>query len=174
MPQFITYTGKLVDLQNPERASIDIEDIAHALSQLCRFAGHTNRFYSVAQHSIIVAQNVSPQHTLYGLLHDAAEAYMVDMPKPLKDMLPEYKVIEKRLETVIFKRFGLYDAVIPNEVDAIDKRLVYTEAIELGLRPQLWCDNITPLPVTIEPVAPEQAKELFLTMYQRLKNPGTE
>lgn len=174
MPQFITYTGKLVDLQHPERFSIDIEDIAHALSQLCRFAGHTNRFYSVAQHSVIVAQNVSPQYALYGLLHDSAEAYMVDMPKPLKDILPGYKVIEKRLETVIFKRFGMYDAVIPDEVNTVDKRLVYTEAIELGLRPQLWCTTIEPLGVTIDPVTPEQAKKLFLAMYQRLKNPCAE
>lgn len=172
MPQFITYSGKLVDLQNPKRESFCIADIAHALSHLCRFAGHTNRFYSVAQHSVIVSENVSAENALYGLLHDAAEAYMVDLPKPLKDMLPQYKVIEQEVETVIFKRFGLHDATIPHEVNSVDKRLVYTEAIELGLRPQLWCDAIAPLAVSIDPQSPEEAKASFLARFEALKFPG--
>lgn len=128
----------------------------------------------MAQHSVIVSEHVAleQEHALYGLLHDAAEAYLVDLPRPLKDLLPEYKVIEKKLETVIFKRFGLYEAIVPHEVDTIDKQLVMTEAIELGLRPQLWKQTIQPLPITITPVSPLEAKRMFLNRFKELAHPS--
>jgi uncharacterized protein len=79
-----TYTGKQFWPLSPLPEDIVIEDIAHALSMQCRFGGHVRTFYSVAQHSVHVSLLVEPQYALWGLLHDAAEAYLVDLPRPIK------------------------------------------------------------------------------------------
>src|ERR1019366_6268112 len=78
-----TYTGILFDFEEPEASPIRIEDIAHALSLLCRFAGHCKEFYSVAEHSVRVSYACPEEHALWGLMHDASEAYCVDVPRPL-------------------------------------------------------------------------------------------
>ena len=83
---------------NPEK--ILIADIAHALAHQCRFGGHASKFYSVAEHSVHVSKLCLPEHALWGLLHDASEAYLVDLPRPLK-LLPEfapYREAERRLQ----------------------------------------------------------------------------
>jgi len=96
-----------INFLNPTTEMLVIQDIAHALSRITRFGGHTpwKRLYSVAEHSILVSQFLKSELRLYGLLHDAAEAYMMDLPSPLKILLPEYKEIERRLEAKIFERF---------------------------------------------------------------------
>ena len=102
-----TFTGALFDPFNPDSELIRIEDIAHALSNLCRFAGHSTQFYSVAQHSINCYKLVPREHALSALLHDATEAYMVDMPTPIKNRLPKYMEKEDALMEVIYKKFNL-------------------------------------------------------------------
>ena len=102
-----TATGRMVDLARPDPDQIDIYDIAHALSRLCRFTGHTKRFYSVAEHSIYVAMLVPDHLKLAALLHDATEAYLGDVSTPLKSMLPEYKRIEREWYEAICRRFSL-------------------------------------------------------------------
>lgn len=80
----ITYTGKVFDFDSPSDGPVCLEDIAHALGMLCRFNGHIRRFYSVAQHSVLVSKLVDPRYALLALFHDAAEAYVGDMVSPLK------------------------------------------------------------------------------------------
>jgi hypothetical protein len=101
-----TFTGIFIDVTNPRPQDICIEDIAHALSNLCRFNGHTLKFYSVAEHSLLVSQMVPEKHRLAALLHDASEAYLADVPSPVKQLLPRYYEIEYKLMEVIAGKFG--------------------------------------------------------------------
>lgn len=107
---------------NPE--NILIEDIAHALSHLCRYGGHSEPFYSVAQHSIAASYLVKPENALCALLHDATEAYMVDLPRPVKMKYPQYSIDENILYKVIAKKFNL-PLEIPKEVKAADDDMIY-------------------------------------------------
>lgn len=101
-----TYTGKVFDLKILDPNSICIEDIAHGLSHTPRFGGHLKQFVTVAQHSVDVCYNVSPENRLAGLLHDASEAYIGDMPAPFKKLMPDYKRLESNLMKVIAEKFG--------------------------------------------------------------------
>ena len=111
-----THTGARVCIPDTDPDSIRIEDIAHALSNVCRFAGHTKYHYSVAAHSMSVADLVRPEHKLQALLHDASEAYLCDIPTPFKLLLPDYQQLEYNLSLVIADKFDispeLHEAVI--------------------------------------------------------------
>lgn len=130
-----TYTGKQFFPLDPAGSDLDIVDIAHALSNVCRFNGHASRHYSVAEHSILVALHVAndderpdAQTVLAALLHDASEAYLCDIPRPLK-MMPEmapYREMEARLEHAIAARFGL-PYPMPEIVQCHDMRALATE-----------------------------------------------
>lgn len=102
-----TFTGKSFDLKILYPESICIEDIAHALAYTARFGGHLKKFYTVAQHSILVGQLVTPDLELTAIMHDATEAYIGDMPSPFKKMMPDYKNIENNLMTAIASKYGL-------------------------------------------------------------------
>lgn len=109
-----TYTGIIFDPLHPEEDKIKTEDIAHALSLLCRANGHASHFYSVAQHSLYCAREArardySPRVQLGALLHDASEAYLSDIVRPVKHRLEDYQTIEARLQKTIFKVYGLGD-----------------------------------------------------------------
>ena len=86
------YDGEYFDLLEPDRSVYTINTIAHALSNLCRYTGHVNRFYSVAEHSVFVSLAVPKKFALEALFHDASEAFLGDVSSPLKKLLPEYKV----------------------------------------------------------------------------------
>ncbi len=101
-----TFSGRYINPFNPNPNDIDIVDIAHALTNQCRFAGHTQRRLSIAQHSIMVADSVPARHKLAALMHDASEAYLLDIPTPVKDNLPGYREAENQLMTVIAQKFG--------------------------------------------------------------------
>src|SRR5438552_3035736 len=106
-----TFTGKKFFPLEPNADDICIEDIAHSLSMQCRFNGHSKQFYSVAQHSVLIASwwfGDYPKLAKYALLHDASEAYLSDIPRPLKQ-LPEfefYKKAEQLLQDLIYAKFG--------------------------------------------------------------------
>jgi len=108
-----TFTGKTIDLLNLKPADIDIRDIAHSLSMQCRFGGHTQKFYSVAEHSFWVyrfyhkyAVACTNREALGVLLHDGAEGYFQDLCKPIKVLCPMYDLVEKRAQEMIWKKFG--------------------------------------------------------------------
>lgn len=104
---FNTRSGTTIDIKNPKVEDIDITDIAHALSNICRFGGHTRTFYSVASHCVLVMK-LAPYHIAKeALLHDAAEAYLGDVIKPLKHLLTDYEGIEDSFMQVIISKFGL-------------------------------------------------------------------
>lgn len=172
---FQTYTGVQFFPVSPEPGSIRIRDIAHALAQMPRFTGHTQRFYSVAQHSVLAASLVPESDRLWALLHDASEAYLCDIAKPLK-MMPEfagYRVIEAHLQTMIFSTFGLTGPE-PASVKLADRTMLATEASQL-LGPLLpaWhanggTDFTLALDIQIDPWTPEAAEFYFLQTFNAL------
>ena len=125
-----TYSGKKLDFWNPDPEQICIEDIAHALSHTARFSGHTDYFYSVAQHSLAVSSLCPDEHKLQGLLHDATEAYLTDMPTPFKNCLPDYKAAEGRVWNAIAEKFGL-PYTMHRSVKMADRMCLMAEADEL-------------------------------------------
>lgn len=107
MSKIVTYYGQTVDLLDPDPETILLEDIAHNLSHIVRFNGATRYPYSVAQHSLYVSHLVGPGDALIGLMHDATEAYLGDVVSPLKELLPEYRLIEERMWGAICKALSL-------------------------------------------------------------------
>lgn len=111
-----TFTGVMFDLLNPTLDMIDIKDIAHAGSQLCRFTGHTKFFYSIAQHEWAGSFLVPKENALEFLLHDAAESYVNDMSRPLKHMTEcgiYYRPLEDRIQSLIRIKYGLPEVQTP-------------------------------------------------------------
>lgn len=139
---FYTYTGKMIDVNNPNENSIDTVDIAHALSQLCRASGHFKHFYSVAQHSInamreAVARGYSKRVCFACLIHDAQEAYLTDVPTPLKAELLRYREIEKSFEKTVLKKYKLYPLTEEERklVKEIDEAMLWYEFKEIHTIP---------------------------------------
>jgi hypothetical protein len=160
-----TYTGGAVYPLNPEATSIDIRDIAHGLSLTCRFAGQCEEFYSVAQHSVLVTEQLPIKFRLAGLLHDASEAYLADIPRPVKSGLPDYVAAEAKLMGVIALRFGLPHP-LPDIVKRTDTRMLATEIPQL-LKSHRDIDVGVP-PITglkIKPIPPQDAEKQFLETY---------
>lgn len=121
MNKFIpTYTNRQVDPFDLKPEDIDIRDIAQGLSMLCRYAGHVEQHYSVAQHSVMVCDMLPYDLKFTGLLHDASEAYIVDLPAPVKDRLPEYRKLEDKVMKAISSKFG-FTYPLPQEVVDVDK-----------------------------------------------------
>lgn len=101
-----TYTGKKFNYVNPSPDDVDVIDIAHSLSNQCRFTGHTVRFYSIAEHSVIVSLLVPKELALAALFHDASEAYLTDLATPIKKLIPEYREYESKIMKVIAEKVG--------------------------------------------------------------------
>jgi hypothetical protein len=119
--------GAKLMLNNPDPHVMDITTIAAALSKLCRFSGQVNDFFSVAQHSVNVSHLVSEEHAFTGLMHDAAEAFCADMPKPIKQMIQGYDEIEERMWEALCTRYHLPEN-LPLEVHEADRVAVMWEA----------------------------------------------
>ena len=170
-PTIMLAGGSYFDLEDPASSDFGIEDIAHALAHICRYTGHCRTFYSVAQHSVLVSRAVPEEHAFAGLMHDAAEAFIGDVSKPLKVLLPDYKRIEDRIEAAVFARFGLA-ADLPPCVKEADRVLLRTEQRDLmGAEGHEWSftEGAAPLSERIDPLPPAEAKWLFLTRYAALR-----
>ena len=162
------YNGDYFDISNPEGHDFDIDVIAHSLSRLCRFTGHTTRHYSVAEHSVLVSRLVPTYLAFDALMHDAAEAYLGDVSSPLKAMLPEYKVIEARVEKAIADHFGLRYPM-PIEVKHADKQLYRQEIKQItNGKDALWHTDEPEVKVMIAGMQAKDAKNFFLHRFYEL------
>jgi hypothetical protein len=147
-----TYTGRMVYPMRVQPSDICLADIAHSLSQMCRYTGHSRVFFSVAEHSVRVSRIVPPQDATYALMHDSAEAYLVDIPSPLK-RLPEfaaYRAAEARAMRAVCERFNLAP-VQPSSVTDADGILLATEARDLMPMKCEWALVYAPLDTRIVP-----------------------
>lgn len=169
-----TFTGVEFFPMAPRVEDIHIEDIAHALSCMPRFAGHTAAFYSVAQHSLLVANRIPKRWALYGLLHDASEAYLLDLPTPIKQLMPVYQHAERRLLSVIGQRFDLPDGWFEHpEVKRVDNQLLRIEQAHLMPQVSWWPRpelDETEQEIAIVPMKPVEAEMGFLGMFKELNS----
>ena len=166
-----THSGRQFWPLDPRPEEIDIEDIAHALSNLCRYAGHTRQFYSVAQHSVLVAGALPQPLRMWGLLHDATEAYLVDIPRPIKKYLYGYKDIEDHLMSVIAEKFNLGGISIPQAVKEVDDAILADERAQLMQDKSLpWKLVRPPLGIHIIPWEPKVAFNAFLNFFYTLQD----
>ena len=167
-----TYTGRQVNVFSPKYEDINIIDIAHSLSNQCRFTGHVKKFYSVAEHSYHISTLVSKEFALHGLLHDASEAYLTDIPRPIKPYLNNYVSIENDLLDIIFDKFGI-SGKTPKEVKELDRRLCLTEGYYLMPDISDWLSLKDYQPIThmnLKCWTPGEAKQQFLYRYLELTN----
>lgn len=172
-----TYTGGKFHVVDMEKTVFDMEDIAHGLANLCRFGGHTRVFYSVAQHSIMVADIVAakggtPMQELWALMHDSTEAYMIDIPTPLKATLSGYEEREDRLMRLIAKGLDFpshgESTLLPKIVKYADRVALVTEARQLTHGTSEWAESYNSVeshPVSIVALPPGDAKPAFLARY---------
>jgi len=164
-----TFTGRLVDVLDLRPETIDIRDIAHALSQFCRFTGHSRFHYSVGQHSLLVSRIVPARFALHGLLHDASEAYLGDISRPLKhsDVMERYRELEFRTQQVINEKFGL-PLHEPDEVKHADLVALSTEFRDVVNRQEEDLGLPPPHKDTIRKIQPEVVEDWFLARFMEL------
>lgn len=162
-----TFSGRQFWPLDPDPAAIDIIDIAHALSNACRYAGHVLRFYSVAEHSVHVAMHVSKANAKWALLHDASEAYLVDVPRPVKPFLPGYYAAESLVMAAVCRRFGLPETM-PAEVKDIDDRILMDEREQLMAPGVQWNLRGPAVGVVCEGWSPTEAEQAFLATFDDL------
>jgi 5'-deoxynucleotidase YfbR-like HD superfamily hydrolase len=162
-----TYTGKLVDLANFGEEDVRLPDISHALSLISRFTGHSKCPYSVAQHSVMVSRLTLPENALWGLLHDASEAYLGDVATPLKNLLPGYRELEERVQQTIARVFRL-SWPMPPDVKQADLRALMAEKRDLISCSHDWGIDVEPACGPVNPYSWTQAKELFEARFKEL------
>jgi hypothetical protein len=169
-----TVSGKKFFFLDPKEEDFDIKDIAHALSLNCRFTGHCNTFYSVAEHCWHMSRMAPEEHAFACLLHDASEAYITDVASPIKQHLPEYIKIEERILSRLFNKYNLPYPMSPI-VKYLDRVMLSTEAYYLipskGVDWELWGNKRPPVQHTFRPLGftPDRAKQLFLDRFYELK-----
>jgi hypothetical protein len=170
----VTYSGQVFWPLDPRPEEIHIKDIAHGLSMICRFNGHVSAFYSVAEHSVHVSTLVPPEHAMAGLLHDAPEAFLGDMIRPIKRCMPTYREAEDRLWRVIAGKFGL-PVELPPCVKEADNVMLMTERRDLipNFPSKPWTEDklgIQPAEFNVECMSPEKAREAFMDRFEFLNN----
>jgi hypothetical protein len=163
-----TWSGRAFDVCAPS-TTIDINDIATALSKQCRFSGHNLRFLSVAEHCVNVAKFAPDELKLTALMHDASEAYLVDIPRPIKPLLKGYYELEDHLMTEIAHKFKFLWP-LPTEIKSLDARHLFDER-EQNMAPlidqsnDIWGDPLPPLGVTLQYWTPDEARHQFLSAF---------
>jgi uncharacterized protein len=175
-PYLQTVSGRWVNPFDPDPAQLDAGDIARALGNLCRFGGHSRVFYSVAQHCVIVSRVVEErggdvEDAFAALMHDAGEAYLGDMPHPLKHrsaLGAAFRDAERLLEEAIRDRFGIRANV--REIKAVDRALLATERRAFSAEAWHWpeLEDVAPLDLEIVPWPPDRAADEFAKRYAEL------
>lgn len=171
-----TFTGRAFWPLDPRADEIHIADIAHALAHQCRYAGHCRRFYSVAEHCVLLSHAVSPEDRLWALLHDASEAYLVDLPRPVKRAVVGYAAAEAAVMLAVCARFGL-DPAMPRGVQSADDRIPVDELAQ-NMPPmpipiaESGLAGIEPLGVTLQCWTPVEAEFQFMTRFDVLTGGG--
>ncbi len=176
-PYLQTVSGRFVNPFDPDPDQLDIGDIARALANVCRFGGHCRSFYSVAQHSVIVSELVEQrggdvEDVFAALMHDATEAYLGDMPHPIKHRSPlgaAFKAAEDHLEAVLRARFDI-KADVP-EIKKVDRALLATERKALSGEGWHWpeLDGVVPLEMDITAWPADEAARAFAARYAELE-----
>lgn len=174
----IMRSGKIVDILNPQPEQFDLESITAGLAYQGRFTGQMKWYYSLAAHSVLVSHLVSPEYTLEGLFHDAAEAVLNDISRPFKLILKEYKAHEDRVSRAIATKFGL-TYPWPEEIKRADEVAVAIEQSYLLPDTPFWphiftratCEEILqacghPLLDEIAPYPEWQASEFRIRYYE--------
>jgi hypothetical protein len=164
-----TFTGRQFWPLDPRPDEVDILDIAHALANQCRYAGHCRRFYSVAEHCVLLSRAVAPEHRLWALLHDSAEAYLVDLPRPVKRHVVGYHMAEAAVMAAICLRFGLKPEM-PEAVHDADYRILRDELEQnMAPPPSRWpVQDEAPLGVSLRFWDPGEAEFWFLKEFKAL------
>jgi 5'-deoxynucleotidase YfbR-like HD superfamily hydrolase len=122
-----TYTGRYIDVFNMNIEDIDILDIAHSLALTTRWNGHSKEPYSIAEHCVWMAERATTIETkMEALLHDASEAYIVDVPTPIKKRMPEYLLLEEKIMSLVAKKFG-FSFPMSYEVKKLDRQALEFE-----------------------------------------------
>lgn len=178
-PSILTYTGIEFNLVDPRPDMVNVVDVAHALSNLCRFTGHSREFYSVAQHCVLASYHGPAEEALDRLIHDAAEAYLGDVSSPLKALLPEYKRLEKAVEAAVIPALGGRWPEPPS-VKPADLIMLATEKRDLmpaHRTPWGLLEGVAPVDM-ITPWEPRVARTAFLQRYfdltvSMVRNPST-
>lgn len=176
-----TYTGLRFYPASPSVDQICIEDIAHGLANTARYGGQALKFYSVAQHAILVSFLAPYPYALAGLLHDASEAYLCDIPRPVKVLLPDYQLLEAEVMSVIREKFRKYDPVMGLDlhhrwVKYADNLALVTEAATLiasgGRDWTVEWEGVELSPISDwliqDPWSPEDAERRFLSRFKML------
>jgi hypothetical protein len=167
-----TYTGRAFFPLAPSVQDISVIDIAHALANQCRYSGHTSHFYSTAQHCCLLANYVrqkmkgSPLDCLQILMHDAAEAYLVDIPRPVKQHMPEFRKWDHTITMCVRSWYGCGDLPLPKWQDELDSRIIVDERAQLmSDSGNDWGHDLEPLGIYIETWTPLMAEQQFLLRY---------
>ena len=162
-------SGGWFDLLSPGTSDFTIEDIAHGLAHTCRYAGQADGFYSVAEHSLLVS-DVAIGREYTALMHDAAEAFIGDVTRPLKQLLPEYRKIEAAIETAIFERFDVRPTC--NAIKQADLSVLAAEQAQImPCGTDAWAEEagVEPASVRVQHLPPSEAKQRFLERFRALK-----
>lgn len=163
-----TYTGRKYTPFDPHPNQIDILDIAHSLAMTCRFNGHSKCFYSVAQHSVLMAEKAPAHLALRALLHDAPEAYVGDLVRPIKsdESMAKFHEIEDLAERAICAHFNLPYPLVNDEIKDLDTRILLDERDQvMAPQPEDWGVAGEPLGVRITPWPPDIAKTQFIAAF---------
>lgn len=173
----LTFTGRIVEPFKLSMSDIDMLDIAKSLSNQCRYLGHLSTFYSVAQHCSIGSMALKEKG--YGielqkgfLLHDASEAYLCDMPSPIKShpAMREYMDYEKGLVSMIYERYGVVESRVDQIVGWMDLKMMYTEKRDLIHTQDVWNgeEGVEPLEDAIVPLSSDDACAQYIELAGRL------